>query len=137
MDQLGNTSTRSDVDYDVDGDDATDVEEWWPARSRRPTVGEEDRPDQGYRSTSELMSPNSPVSATATEHDTLGGREGKESSGEIPGVWGLLKDEMGAEDWEGWIADGKWSVHCLAICFFQLIVHIGNVSPTSSQFLWL
>ncbi|OXG09787.1 hypothetical protein C367_06966 [Cryptococcus neoformans Ze90-1] len=108
LDQLGNTSTRSDVDYDVDGDDATDVEEWWPARSRRPTVGEEDRPDQGYRSTSELMSPNSPVSATATEHDTLGGREGKESSGEIPGVWGLLKDEMGAEDWEGWIADGKW-----------------------------
>ncbi|KJE02403.1 hypothetical protein I311_03800 [Cryptococcus gattii NT-10] len=108
LDQLGNTSSRSDADYDVDGGDETDVEEWWPARSRRPTIGEEDRPDQGYRSTSELMSPSSPISATTAEHDSLTGAEGKESSGEISGIWELLKDEMGAEDWEGWIADGKW-----------------------------
>ncbi|KIR26047.1 hypothetical protein I309_05137 [Cryptococcus deuterogattii LA55] len=101
LDQLGNTGSRSDVDYDVDGGDETDVEEWWPARSRRPTIGEEDRPDQGYRSTSELMSPSSPVSATTAEHDSPTGTEGKETSGEISGIWELLKDEMGAEDWEG------------------------------------
>lgn len=58
------------------------------------------------------MSPSSPVSATTAEHDSPTGAEGKESSGEISGIWELLKDEMGAEDWEGWIADGKWSVHC-------------------------
>ncbi|KIR96436.1 hypothetical protein L804_06271 [Cryptococcus deuterogattii 2001/935-1] len=101
LDQLGNTGSRSDVDYDVDGGDETDVEEWWPARSRRPTIGEEDRPDQGYRSTSELMSPSSPASATTAEHDSPTGTEGKETSGEISGIWELLKDEMGAEDWEG------------------------------------
>ncbi|KIR31241.1 hypothetical protein I352_06335 [Cryptococcus deuterogattii MMRL2647] len=101
LDQLGNTGSRSDVDYDVDGGDETDVEEWWPARSRRPTIGEEDRPDQGYRSTSELMSPSSPVSATTAEHDSPTGTEGKETSGDISGIWELLKDEMGAEDWEG------------------------------------
>jgi len=23
-------------------------------------------------------------------------------------MWDLLKDEVGVEDWDGWIVDGKW-----------------------------
>jgi hypothetical protein len=37
------------------------------------------------------------------------GLEEKEGKGGIS-LWDLLRDEAGAEEWEGWIADGKWYV---------------------------
>jgi hypothetical protein len=29
-------------------------------------------------------------------------------AGKGPSLWELLKDESGAEGWEGWVVDGKW-----------------------------
>lgn len=58
------------------------------------------------------------VFVIVVECDSFEGDEGKESFKEIFGIWELLKDEMGVEDWEGWIVDGKWFVYYFFICFF-------------------
>lgn len=36
------------------------------------------------------------------EHEQL------ETEGEGLSLWDLLRDEVGVEDWDGWIVDGKW-----------------------------
>jgi hypothetical protein len=36
------------------------------------------------------------------------GQEGKNGDGEGLSMWDLLRDEVGVEDWDGWIVDGKW-----------------------------
>jgi hypothetical protein len=34
--------------------------------------------------------------------------EAKNVDGEGLSMWDLLRDEVGVEDWDGWIVDGKW-----------------------------
>ncbi|KAI9632300.1 eukaryotic membrane protein family-domain-containing protein [Dioszegia hungarica] len=62
-------------------DDGVDVDEvFWPARSRRGTMEQTERPVL----------------------------EAREETVAEPSLWDLLKDEAGAEGWEGWAVDGKW-----------------------------
>ncbi|WVQ83537.1 hypothetical protein IAT38_005678 [Cryptococcus sp. DSM 104549] len=115
--QANGERQEAEDDEDCGDGDQTEIdeaEEFWPARSRRPTVGEEEK--HPLPRTVSLDSPVSPISPGAEEL----GQEGKTTSaseGEavplaqvVPPLrmWDLLKDEMGSEDWDGWIADGKW-----------------------------
>lgn len=80
--------------------DLDEVEQFWPARSRRQTLD-----------TSHAPPPISPSSTQNVESDL---REEEEttsaSQSKTSGlsIWDLLRDEDAAEQWEGWIADGKW-----------------------------
>ena len=35
-------------------------------------------------------------------------REEETKDGDGLSMWDLLRDEVGVEDWDGWIVDGKW-----------------------------
>jgi hypothetical protein len=35
-------------------------------------------------------------------------QEVNQEQGEGLSLWDLLRDEVGVEDWDGWIVDGKW-----------------------------
>lgn len=77
-----------------------EVEQFWPARSRRQTLD-----------SSQVPPPISPSSATHSVEPEL--RDESEAASEDRGktglsIWDLLRDEDAAEQWEGWIADGKW-----------------------------
>ena len=108
-----------------------ETEEWWPARSRRNTLDGTATPfntrsprtvddidvfptpesDHRRRSATfdsiveaeqsilhgEPESPTSPTSPNTTEVPL-----------DAPSLWALLKDEQGAEGWEGWLIEGKW-----------------------------
>ncbi|OCF42545.1 hypothetical protein I317_03661 [Kwoniella heveanensis CBS 569] len=87
-------------------------DEFWPARSRRETIGEEQRPEtdldnvgrHGHTSDGEIR-----LSSPEPEEPMSPGYKADGSSkSEVLGIWDLLKDEMGAEEWDGWIVDGKW-----------------------------
>ncbi|WVQ73897.1 hypothetical protein IAR50_003478 [Cryptococcus sp. DSM 104548] len=94
------------VNLDTESDTEMEGEEFWPARSRRPTLSEGD----SYRRSTDDDELTSPTSATAD----LGHRDSDvklgpiQSKTDVLGIWDLLKDEMGAEDWDGWVVDGKW-----------------------------
>ncbi|WWC59938.1 uncharacterized protein I303_102501 [Kwoniella dejecticola CBS 10117] len=84
-----------------------DEEEFWPARSRRPTITEH----ENHRSDGEIrLSSPEPDEAASPSHTTFDQFKGLNEEGkiEISGIWDLLKDEMGAEEWDGWLVDGKW-----------------------------
>jgi hypothetical protein len=61
-----------------------------PPRSRRGTTGEKDVQRESL--------PGFAGPPEETDDVKKGGAS----------LWGLLKDEAGAEEWEGWVADGKW-----------------------------
>ncbi|WVR04077.1 hypothetical protein IAU60_001076 [Kwoniella sp. DSM 27419] len=110
------------------GSTAVDEEEgeerYWPARSRRATVGEEEGHQEHLRSYLHRIDGLEHVRHISEEPERATSPDGGEqeleeragpgvkvsSSGriEVIGIWDLLKDEMGAEEWEGWIVDGKW-----------------------------
>ncbi|WWC68948.1 uncharacterized protein I206_102884 [Kwoniella pini CBS 10737] len=90
----------------VNGEDE-DKEEFWPARSRRPTITEHDN----IQSEGEIrLSSPEPDDITSPSNATFDQFKGLNEDGkiEITGIWDLLKDEMGAEEWDGWLVDGKW-----------------------------
>lgn len=78
-----------------------EVEQFWPARSRRQTLDTSQVPP--------LISPTSETHSVPDRDEA----EAREESG--LSIWDLLRDEEAAEQWEGWIADGKWYVSW--ICF--------------------
>ncbi|KAK6906918.1 hypothetical protein I203_100907 [Kwoniella mangroviensis CBS 8507] len=85
-------------------------EEFWPARSRRPTITENtytlnDTNEDGLR----ISSPE-PEKYDRHLHNDDNEFKGLNEEGKIEfsGIWDLLKDEMGAEEWDGWVVDGKW-----------------------------
>jgi hypothetical protein len=102
------------------------VEEFWPALSRRQTLEVKERPS--FLSTVPLqlklqteyepMSPGSEPMSPGMEPLSPGAETPLGSSGLPPNesfrdtsglsLWELLRDEDAAEQWEGWIADGKW-----------------------------
>ena len=77
-----------------------DAEEFWPAESRRDTIDGDG--DEHKEESDEI--PLSPVSPN--------GHTPRPSTPRMEGLslWDLLRDEVGAEEWEGWVVDGKWSV---------------------------
>lgn len=111
-------------------DGESDTQEFWPARSRRQTLDyanhrpsldglqarrhtlsrtssnttRHDPPKETTRLETELEveEPSTPV-----DEDSTPPNRAKETK---PGLslWDLLRDEDAAEQWEGWIADGKW-----------------------------
>ncbi|WWC87545.1 uncharacterized protein L201_002435 [Kwoniella dendrophila CBS 6074] len=96
-----NASSSSHVKADTEDED-----EFWPARSRRPTITENNyNPEEAVR----LSSPE-PEEELGQIHESINQFKGLNEEGkiEISGLWDLLKDEMGAEEWDGWIIDGKW-----------------------------
>ncbi|GMK54546.1 hypothetical protein CspeluHIS016_0111320 [Cutaneotrichosporon spelunceum] len=76
-----------------------EVEQFWPARSRRQTLDSSQVPF--------LISPTSDTHSVEPET-----REPEVPSADRVraglSIWDLLRDEDAAEQWEGWIADGKW-----------------------------
>lgn len=110
-------------------DGESDTQEFWPARSRRQTLDYANRPSldtlqKPRRHTLSRTSSNTtrqelPKESTRLEtepevdepvspvEDTTPPNRVKETK---PGLslWDLLRDEDAAEQWEGWIADGKW-----------------------------
>ncbi|WWD16768.1 hypothetical protein CI109_101200 [Kwoniella shandongensis] len=109
LDKLNSASSPTpEHAHDLDGEDE---ETFWPARSRRNTIGEESSPylipsstlGGATKATADLNSPTSDGDGSLPADMTFGG-----SKTEVLGIWDLLKDEMGAEDWDGWIVDGKW-----------------------------
>ncbi|WVW79706.1 hypothetical protein I302_101676 [Kwoniella bestiolae CBS 10118] len=105
---LGKLTVPSSSGYMEDEEEGED--EFWPARSRRPTITENnytlnDPPEEGIR----ISSPE-PEDENAHLHQNYDEFKGLNAEGkiEISGIWDLLKDEMGAEEWDGWVVDGKW-----------------------------
>ncbi|ODN80829.1 hypothetical protein L202_02972 [Cryptococcus amylolentus CBS 6039] len=96
------------VNLDTESETEVEGEEFWPARSRRPTLSEED----SYRRSTDDDELTSPTSAAVDTDSTRRGSDVKlgpiQSKTDVLGIWDLLKDEMGAEDWDGWVVDGKW-----------------------------
>lgn len=83
-----------------------EVEQFWPARSRRQTLDSSQPP------------PISPTSDThSVEPEPGDGSEAPSADRDRTGlsIWDLLRDEDAAEQWEGWIADGKWCVRFLLL----------------------
>ncbi len=89
---LGSSAQESERELD-------EVEQFWPARSRRQTLDSSQPP------------PISPTSDTHIEAER-DGSEAPSADRDRTGlsIWDLLRDEDAAEQWEGWIADGKWCV---------------------------
>lgn len=105
-----------------------DVEDFWPARSRRPTIESAPLEEvehfweaRSRRQTLEsgqtppivanAVQPQSPIAEEEEPNDTAEPKEPPSIPGiEQLSIWDLLKDEDAAEQWEGWIADGKWYV---------------------------
>lgn len=104
-----------------------ETEEWWPARSRRNTIDSSVSPlasGPSPRAVDDIaifetpdaaqMRRSNSVDSVADADRTLEPRDDPkrppDRSGELSGasLWALLKDEQGAEGWEGWIVDGKW-----------------------------
>ncbi|WVQ94316.1 hypothetical protein IAU59_001395 [Kwoniella sp. CBS 9459] len=87
-------------------------EEFWPARSRRETIGEEHRETinlNGIGVERHVSDAEIRLSSPEPEEPFSPRYKADESEkSEILGIWDLLKDEMGAEEWDGWIVDGKW-----------------------------
>ncbi|ORY25255.1 eukaryotic membrane protein family-domain-containing protein [Naematelia encephala] len=92
-------------------------EVFWPARSRRPTLDLPRRPtlesagDRGDdREHVQIQLPRrEDARSTSPEggDDEVAEENGRRGSVGLS-LWDLLTDEAGAEDWEGWIVDGKW-----------------------------
>ncbi|BEI80187.1 hypothetical protein CcaverHIS002_0107160 [Cutaneotrichosporon cavernicola] len=76
-----------------------EVEQFWPARSRRQTLD-----------SSQVLPPISPTSDTHSVEPEPHEPEVPNAERDRKGlsIWDLLRDEDAAEQWEGWIADGKW-----------------------------
>lgn len=121
-------------------------EQFWPARSRRQTLENGDRPSNAFNTITtssttvthsvlevheegeEPTSPTSPVrrddddTPSVWSPDLLSPLESPlqsprvgvppnlpfDRSKEGLSLWDLLRDEDAADQWEGWIADGKW-----------------------------
>ncbi|EKD03720.1 hypothetical protein A1Q2_01946 [Trichosporon asahii var. asahii CBS 8904] len=110
-------------------DGESDTQEFWPARSRRQTLDYANRPSldtlqkprrhtlsrtssnttrQELTKETTRLKPEPEVDEPASPvEDTTPPNRVKETK---PGLslWDLLRDEDAAEQWEGWIADGKW-----------------------------
>lgn len=109
-------------------DGESDTQEFWPARSRRQTLDYAHRPSldtlQTRRNTLSRTSSNTTrheiakeaalleteleveEPATPVEEIAPANRVKERKTG--LSLWDLLRDEDAAEQWEGWIADGKW-----------------------------
>ncbi|EJT47039.1 hypothetical protein A1Q1_04282 [Trichosporon asahii var. asahii CBS 2479] len=110
-------------------DGESDTQEFWPARSRRQTLDYANRPSldtlqkprrhtlsrtssnttrQELTKETTRLKPEPEVDEPASPvEDSTPPNRVKETK---PGLslWDLLRDEDAAEQWEGWIADGKW-----------------------------
>lgn len=109
-------------------DGESDTQEFWPARSRRQTLDYANRPSLDTLQTRRHTL--SRTSSNTTRHEPQKEATRLEPEPEVeepaspvedstppnrvkekkPGLslWDLLRDEDAAEQWEGWIADGKW-----------------------------
>ena len=86
-------TTESDPTVALVDDEDGAVEEFWPAESWREIV------DGDAAHERQEISSNPPQA----KDEGLQKKDGL-------GIWHLLMDDVGAEDWDGWIADGKWCV---------------------------
>lgn len=109
------------------GVDPEPDEEFWPARSRRGTIDESSRPElymSPGQSERDLRSPSPESGPEATQTE--------------PSLWDLLKDEAGAEGWEGWAVDGKWEriQNFLAVPFAVEQVRLSHVVADVGHAVW-
>lgn len=80
-------------------------DEFWPAKSRRPTlIGQDQRPDLRQ----EPHVPPAPRSDLSSSSEAREGIRSGPDPDPTPSLWDLLKDEQGLENWDGWVVDGKW-----------------------------
>lgn len=104
-------------------DERSANEDFYPARSRRHTLEQQHGAGEAARLAKEAgydggeletitSPPLSPTSVNEVEHadevkvDDLPPNVPSDRAG--LSIWDLLRDEDAAEQWEGWIADGKW-----------------------------
>ena len=90
LDKLNSTAPPKDVDVDD--------EEFGPAPSRRPTC--EGNIHDDWQKTDVILDDPGP----SHEHGT----DAEEDKPISVSLWDLLRDEAGEDEWEGWVADGKW-----------------------------
>ncbi len=79
-----------------DFDNAGEDDEFWPASSRRQSVIE--------------IHPEGAQSPPSDVDHGRGVSKTDQNSHKDVSFWDLLKDEVGAEDWDGYFVDGKWYV---------------------------
>ncbi|WRT65422.1 uncharacterized protein IL334_002365 [Kwoniella shivajii] len=109
LDSVLSRLSASAFEVEVDGED-----EFWPARSRRPTITENNlsqpHHEQGIRLSSPEPTSDPDEHKSSQPHLDFKELRGLNEDGkvEVSGIWDLLKDEMGAEEWDGWLVDGKW-----------------------------
>ncbi len=75
-----------------------------PATARLQDVKKKGEESWSVRPTSETANVGNAGQGDGTRSDSPEGKKRVEASG----IWDLLKDELGAEDWDGWVVDGKW-----------------------------
>jgi hypothetical protein len=93
MRELEQVLERLKANHSAKQDEAEEI--YFPARSRRNTIeiSQESAAERDMRSPSPAI--------------RIDGSDMGERGMEGVGLWELLQDEAGAEDWEGWVVDGK------------------------------